>query len=190
MVRISISLVCLLVAGASYGQTAPDLTDRTVVAYMLTADQEAQFDCSDGRTSAFWSEWSTKNAGGTLMLDYIDLTVDNNGWNRAAVSFTGSDDAEMIVRLAYGVNGLYVLNTVKDNLFMEAADLGQDACDLMIDNLSSSDIAAGLSFEMYVQPSWWTVTYTCKQFQISMGGAQLPASFGSTRSLYAGMVKK
>ena len=153
------ALTCLMTAAVS-GQTAPDLTDRTVLAYQLTAEQEASF-ARDGALSPFWALFDAKNAQ-ALTRDYVELNTSNAAWNRSGAAFTGSDDAKLTIRFAYGQAGMYWYVAAQDNNFSEE-NLGEsgfqwDANDIIFDNLSSEDIRAGLSFEMYVQPSWWTIT--------------------------------
>jgi hypothetical protein len=46
--------VALLFAALSFGATAPDLSDKILVMYKLSAAQETQYDPASTTLSAFW----------------------------------------------------------------------------------------------------------------------------------------
>ena len=166
-------VVCTAMAMAA---TAPDINDQVLVMYKLSAQQEAQFNGTDGQLSGFWAQWDALNAGG-LTRDYIEMRSDITAvaWSRCATSpFAGADDAQLLIRAAYGANGAYFYCAVVDNQWVEPADWGTDMTDLYIDLFNTSN---GLGDPLNYFNTGWSITPSTRQIQVSVGSSTPLSTF-------------
>jgi len=100
--------------------------------------------------SPYWNNWQG---------DYIEMTVAKNAY--LPNSFTGDDDAKLIVKAAAGTNGMFFNIQIFDDTLKT-----DDLLDLLFDTLSSDDIMNANPMDFYIQPSWyWTLTYYSIQYQ-------------------------
>jgi hypothetical protein len=153
-----------------------DAHDQVCKSYLISTTQEAAF-ARDGAITPFWNLWDAANAGGTITMDYMDMTTTQNAWLKGGGTFSGPDDAELIVRSAYGVSGLYLYLEVHDDNWQPPAGFETDALDFLLDKMSSADIRACNPFDCYIQPSWsWSLTFYSIQYQISIGGGSVPSN--------------
>jgi hypothetical protein len=171
-------IALLLCTAVSFGQYGQEPTDRIFVAYKLTAAQEAQFNVATSGASEFWGLLT-----GCSAIDYIYITPQNNGLNRTDGTgpvFTGEDDAQLTVYLAYGDSGLYFYFKVQDNNWVDyqvdcggnpfgcTGDWANDAIDFALDPLAP-EVHTLASFPL---GNGWTKE--CAQYQLRFGGSEAP----------------
>jgi len=111
-----------------FSATAPDPGDSILVAYQINAVAEQAFAATSGAPAAFWADWETEGN------DIAALNKVENG----SGTITNDDDASMVVKAAYGEDGVY--------LFAEITD----------DNFRSGDV---LRFFFDTEPSNWVQTW-------------------------------
>jgi hypothetical protein len=162
---------------ASFGQTAPNLSDAVLVAYQVpTADADFT---SAGATaiSSFWGTWDGANAS-TLGMDIIKMDAGMSAYaqNRCAASaFTGAEDAGIEIRAAYSATAVYLYCAATDNSFVDYVGWQNDVVDIYVDAMNKAN---GLADAMnYFNPQQWGLTLTSKQIQVGMGGTSLPSVF-------------
>jgi hypothetical protein len=126
-------LLAFFVSGLVFAATDVDPTDYTLIAYELTADQEAGFDVNDGNPSEFWSAWDADDEG---KLDYVHLIPSTHGSRGCSpdgcppggtldpcsgpTGFEmGADDGQLFMRAAWGENGLYLYAIAVDDQFVD-----------------------------------------------------------------------
>jgi hypothetical protein len=169
----ALSVATLLLWCRAHAQEDPH--DWVLKSYRISASQEASF-ARDGILSPFWSVWDRTNSGGAASLDYIDMTTTQNAWCTDGGSFSGPDDAELIVRSAYGANGLYLYFEVHDDNWQDGTG-ESNALDFMLDTMSSREIRECNPLSCLVQPSWsWSLTPHSIQFQVTTGGGSVPSN--------------
>jgi hypothetical protein len=153
-----------------------DVHDQVVKSYKLRPELAASF-ARDGAISPFWRSWDVANAGANVAMDYIDMTTTQNAWVTGGGSFSGPDDAALIVRSAYGANGLYLYLEVHDDNWQQPAGYETDALDFLLDKMNSQAIRDCSPFDCYISPSFgWSLTYYSIQYQISIGGGSVPSN--------------
>ena len=151
---------------------AQDLSDFVVEAYQLSPAQEAQFDLANLSTiSPFWQKWSLCPTD----LDYIALTSENNALNGDPTRFEGTDDSRMKTYVAYGLNGLYILNVAFDDNYVNLlpgtnADYECDAVDMFLDVNSTEH---SMTNNMYI--NYGRTAGYC-QVQLRFGGGEAPTT--------------
>jgi hypothetical protein len=170
----AISTILFFIPCPSQAQPA-DLSDFTVVAYKLRAEQETQYSYTDGVLSDFWNTWDTVD------LDFIAEIPSTNGYTPDNRGWDGELDAQLAVRCAYSDRGLYVMLKVMDDNFVDivvtgdgdsafdqgAAEWMNDGVDMYLDIYSSSEqIAQNRFFLNFDQ-----LTTTTKQYQYRFGSA-------------------
>jgi len=142
--------------------TDVDLNDEILTAYPLSPMDEADFSLTDGNSAFFWEQWND--------LDHIEMNVNDNaveGWE----PFDGPDDAAMVIKAAYSLNGLYLFIKVNDNTWVPPADfsdIGCDAVDLYFDSRTQEEIKNTPNEEM-ATPWSNALTKTTKQMLVWMG---------------------
>jgi hypothetical protein len=166
---IAILAITISIAALPVGATAPDLNDKILVMYQLSAAQEMQYNPASAALSAFWTTWDTINAAG-LRMDYIFMASDNALYaeNRTAgISFSGHDDAQLTVRCAYGAKGAYFYIAVEDvGAWTPYTAWQTDCADFYFDIVSKANMDPANFFN----PTQWALTIDSKQFQLPFGG--------------------
>lgn len=182
-------IVCV-VASYSVNATGFDKGDRIVVAYELSATQEAQFSSTDNKVADFWAIWGANET----TLDYIYMDPSYDGGKHAGNhSQDGFDltanppDAATTIRYAYGANGIYLYWAQEDDQFVgviqtEDMIFRNDAVDFQFDSHSSSDIYAN----NYRINDFNSLTQNDVQFQQLFGGAGGEPLSWFRRSYYDG----
>ena len=151
---------------------AQDLADFVAEAYKLSSSEEAMFNLTDQtHTSAFWQKWSLCPA----TLDYISQTPENNALNGDVTRFEGTDDSRMKTYVAYGTNGLYILNVAYDDNYVNLlpgvnADYECDAVSMFLD-VNSTEYS--MTNNMYIIGGR-TAGYC--QVQLRFGGSEAPTT--------------
>ncbi len=157
--------------GKKISSTAPDQADSILVAYGLTAEMEAQFSSSDDKLSEFWNKYDE--------LDSNVLTQRNNAKRGAGFNFVLTHDCNMVVKAAYGADGVYLLLEINDdndvawpNEFVgtenEQFYLNFDAVDLLTDSRSIEEISDPAHKDQFVSRSFG-LTFTTRQYQVACG---------------------
>jgi len=152
--------------------TSPNPEDSVLVAYGLNAEQEKQFSASDQNLSAFWTLIDEHK-------DYIKLTQRGNAAPDATFNFVLTHDCNMIVKAAYGADGIYLLFEINDdndvawpNEFAgtenEQFYLNFDAVDVLMDSRSVASICQSENKNIFVSRSFG-LTSTTRQYQIACG---------------------
>ena len=90
----------------SWAGYEPD--DSVLVAYGLTGEMEAQFSSSDHKKSDFWKLIDGQH-------DRISLTQRENAAKGASFNFVLTHDCNMVVKAAYGADGIYLLLEINDD---------------------------------------------------------------------------
>ncbi len=151
---------------------APDSDDRVLVAYGLNMEQEKQFSANDAKVSAFWALIDEQK-------DYINLTQRNNAAPDAAFNFVLTHDCNMIVKAAYGADGIYLLYEINDDNDVawpnqltatenEQFYLNFDVVDVLMDSRSITSISLPENKDLFISKSFG-LTSTTRQYQIACG---------------------
>ncbi len=159
-------------AGKEISCTAPDPADSILVAYGLTSEMEGQFSVSDNKLSEFWNLFNDNR-------DKIMLKQRQNAARGAAFNFVLTHDCNMIVKAAYGADGIYLLLEINDdndvawpNEFAgtenEQFYLNFDAVDLLTDSRSIDEISDPANKDLFVSRSFG-LTFTTRQYQVACG---------------------
>ena len=82
--------------------------DSVLVAYGLTGEMEAAYSSSDNKVSDFWKLMDDK-------YDRISLKQRSNAARGANFNFVLTNDCNMVVRAAYGADGVYLLLEINDD---------------------------------------------------------------------------
>jgi len=150
-----------------------DVNDALLFINKLTSAETNQISFSDGDPASFWNtNWNGK--------DYVSLTTALHSYpNRD--SWTGADDAGLLLKAGANGNGIYFYFEILDNVFVDPIGGSEswkfDAIDIYIDNKSSGTIANEGSAIM-VNPSYYqALTFTSMQFQIFLYGTNQPEWF-------------
>lgn len=152
--------------------TSPDKSDSILVAYGLTAELERLFSAHDGKVSHFWNLIDENK-------DYIELTARANAKEGAQFNFVLTHDCNMIVKAAYGADGIYLLFEINDDndVFWpnkyagtenEQFYLNFDAVDFLIDTRSVQDICNPQNIDMFMSKGFG-LTFTTRQYQAACG---------------------
>jgi len=158
--------------GKEISSTAPDPEDSILVAYGLTSQMEAQFSAADNKLSGFWSlidEGHDRNI----------LKQRSNAARGAAFNFVLTHDCNMVVKAAYGADGVYLLLEINDDNDVawpnelvgtenEQFYLNFDAVDLLTDSRSIEEISSPEGKQMFVSRSFG-LTFTTRQYQVACG---------------------
>ncbi len=168
-------------AGKEIACTAPDPGDSILVAYGLSSEMEAQFSSTDNRASDFWELIDEERDRNILMQR-------SNAAEGAAFNFVLTHDCNMVVKAAYGADGVYLLLEINDdndvawpNEYVgterEQFYLDFDAVDLLTDSRSVREICSPEGRDQFV--SWsFGLTYTTRQYQVACGtGDSRPTGF-------------
>jgi hypothetical protein len=158
-------------AGKEISSTSRDPKDSILVAYGLTREMEAQFSSSDDKVSEFWNKYDE--------LDSNVLTQRKNAARGAAFNFVLTHDCNMVVKAAYGADGVYLLLEINDdndvawpNDFVgtenEQFYLNFDAVDLLTDSRSIKEICDPAHKDQFVSRSFG-LTSTTRQYQVACG---------------------
>ncbi|MDD5675396.1 MAG: hypothetical protein PHC61_14595, partial [Chitinivibrionales bacterium] len=91
----------------------PDVTDFVLVAYQLSAAQEADFSTTDGIRAPFWNAWDV--CTDKLDYQYCDPSCCAGG----TVPMVGPLDAQLTVYAAYGQTGVYLYLKVEDDSWVD-----------------------------------------------------------------------
>jgi hypothetical protein len=171
-------LVCALAIGGLVALATAQPRDASVFthgynnvpaikAYHLSAAQEAQFSNADNKRSCFWLAWELPTAT-RLDSAMTEGGAANTGWGPIETP----DDETVIVKMAWGTAGLYVLYQVIDDAwigYVSPIDYENDCCELFLDPHSAQALyGAGTPYFTAVDISQLTETYD--QFQIRFGG--------------------
>jgi len=159
-------------AGKEISATAPDPEDSILVAYGLNSSMEKQFSSTDNKLSEFWELFDSAK-------DRVSLTQRKNGANGAAFNFVLTHDCNMVVKAAYGADGVYLLLEINDdndvawpNDFVgnenEQFYLNFDAVDLLTDSRSIEVISDPANRDQFVSGSFG-LTFTTRQYQVACG---------------------
>lgn len=149
-----------------------DPNDSILVAYGLSAIKEKQFSSVDGELSDFWGEIDETK-------DHISLTQRNNAARDAAFNFVLTHDCNMLIKAAYGADGIYLLMTMNDDNDVawpnelsgtenEQFYLHYDAVDLIMDSRDIQTIADPENRDMMLSRSFGLTT-TTRQYQVACG---------------------
>lgn len=161
--------------GKIHAATSPDPTDSVLVSYGLTPDLERQFSDSDHKVSAFWD---LIHDG----LDHIRLTARENAREGSTFNFVLTHDCNMMVKSAYGADGIYLLFEVNDDDDVawpnqlagtehEQFYLHYDAVDVLMDSRSVAEISDPDNVDLFFTRGFG-LTVTTKQYQIACGTKQ------------------
>jgi hypothetical protein len=142
--------------------------DSVLIAYQLTSAQTAQFKPTDTTVSAFWNLIDSSH-------DYWNLLPSTSTYSNGGSGFAGDSDAQMNMKAAYDSNGVYFYFRIIDNSWDADTGWQPDKIDLYVDNQSSTAIDTADQTTEYVQG---TLTYTCQQYWIPMGGDSTPTIIG------------
>ncbi|MFC2125227.1 hypothetical protein ACFLU5_10475 [Bacteroidota bacterium] len=158
--------------GKEINANAPDNRDSILVSYGLNADLETQFSSTDGKIAEFWDMIGEKH-------DYINMLQRKDAKRGAEFKRVLTHDCNMIVKSAYGGDGLYLLFEVNDdsdtawpNKF-NGTEKEQfynhfDAVDFMIDSRSVKEICSAEGRKLFVSPHF-SFTKTTMQYQAAFG---------------------
>ncbi len=138
----------------------------------MTGQMEAQFSADDGKLSEFWSLIDEGH-------DRNELKQRTNAARGAEFNFVLTHDCNMVVKAAYGADGIYLLLEINDdndvawpNEFVgtenEQFYLNFDAVDLLTDSRSIGEISAPEGKDMFVSRSFG-LTFTTRQYQVACG---------------------
>jgi hypothetical protein len=158
--------------GKTVSWAAPDLKDSILVAYGLTGQMEAQFSASDHELSDFWGLIDDQH-------DRIELKQRKNAARGAAFNFVLTHDCNMVVKAAYGADGVYLVMEINDdndvawsNEFngteKEQFYLEFDAVDLLTDSRSIKEISDPINKDQFVSKSFG-LTFNTRQYQVACG---------------------
>ncbi len=158
--------------GREVNFTAPDVNDSVLVAYGLTAEQEAQFSSQEHQISAFWDLIGED-------LDRIEMTARNNGTGNADFNPVLTNDCALTVKAAYGADGIYLLFLITDDDDVawpneltgtenEQFYLDFDAMDVLMDSRSIKDISSPENRGMMLDRAFG-LTFTTRQYQVACG---------------------
>ena len=171
--------------GQMYIAEHPDPDDSVLVSYGLPPELEKQFSSSDNEVSGFW-ELIDDN------LDYIRLTARKNAKNGSAFNFVLTHVCNMIVKSAYGADGIYLLFEINDDNDVawpnelagtenEQFYLNFDAIDVLMDSRSVKEISDPDKIDLFFQKGFG-LTVTTKQYQIACGtDKERPTGFVRSR---------
>lgn len=165
---VSLVMVCAVGMQVSYAQCG-DAFDGILCASLLSTDQVAQFDAADEKVSDFWH---------SLSGDYIELVPSDSDCYPGYCGFSDATDATVLVKVGATDEGLYVYSEVRDNTWVDPSggdSYGDDSVDLYFDKLSADEIFTCTDCQIGLYSS--TLTYTSQQFQLFMGGAEVPGTF-------------
>jgi len=158
--------------GKAFITPQPDPGDSVLVSYGLTPNLEKQFSSSDNKVSGFWNLI-------TEDMDYIRLTARKNAKDGSTFNFVLTHDCNMIVRSAYGADGIYLLFEINDDNDVawpnelagtenEQFYLNFDAIDILMDSRSVEEISDPDNIDLFFQRGFG-LTVTTKQYQIACG---------------------
>lgn len=158
--------------GKTYLSTPPDPEDSVLVSYGLTPELEKQFSSGDNEVSGFWNLIDDD-------LDYIRLSARKNAKVGSAFNFVLTHDCNMIVKSAYGADGIYLLFEVNDDNDVawpnelagtenEQFYLNFDAVDVLMDSRSVEEISDPDNIDLFFK-RMFGLTATTKQYQIACG---------------------
>ena len=159
-------------AGKEIDSSSPLPGDSVLVAYGLNAEFEAQFSADDYRVSEFWSLIDEN-------MDRMELKQRTNAARGAAFNFVLTHDCNMVVKAAYGADGIYLLLEINDdndvawpNEFNgtenEQFYLEFDAVDLLTDSRSIEEISDPANSDQFVSRNFG-LTSTSRQYQVACG---------------------
>jgi hypothetical protein len=159
-------------AGKEIACTSPDPGDSILVAYGLSSEMEAQFSSTDNRASDFWELIDEKRDRNILMQR-------SNAADGATFNFVLTHDCNMVVKAAYGADGIYLLLEINDdndvawpNEYVgtenEQFYLDFDAVDLLTDSRSVREICSPEGRDEFVSRSFG-LTFTTRQYQVACG---------------------
>lgn len=86
----------------------PDCEDSVLIAYCLDEELEKQFWFSNEKISEFWNLFGEQH-------DFINLVQRKNSTADANFNFVITHDCNMIIKAAYGSDGLYLLFEINDD---------------------------------------------------------------------------
>ncbi len=152
--------------------TLPDPQDSILVAYGLSSQMESQFSSSDQKISAFWALIDDQR-------DQLQLKQRTNAANGAEFNFVLTHDCNMVVKAAYGADGIYLLLEINDDNDVvwpnelvgtenEQFYLNFDAVDLLTDSRSVEEISDPANKNQFVSRSFG-LTFTSRQYQVACG---------------------
>ncbi len=172
-------------AGKTFSSTLPDPLDSVLVAYGLTQEQEGQYSSGDNMVSAFWNLIDDDH-------DYIRLSARKNAREGSAFNFVLTHDCNLIVKSAYGADGIYLLFVVNDDNDVawpnelagtenEQFYLNFDAVDVLMDSRSVEEISDTNNIDLFFTRGFG-LTVTTKQYQIACGTVkERPTGFVRSR---------
>ncbi len=146
-----------------------DPSDKVLIAYGLTAEQERQF-AADDKATPFWDMIGEDR-------DYVRLNVSEHIGERgdSYESAEASGDAEILIKATRSRAGLYLYFEASDDEWSEPEDLF-DAVDLHFCRDSSEQIASAEPKDMFMKMMNWCITLSWRQFQINFGTDEKPAN--------------
>jgi hypothetical protein len=162
-------LAAVSLTATSLGETAPDLNDSVLVGYQLSTYELVQYNPAGTTLAPFLDRWDYYNAAG-LSRDYLFMASDNPQyvWNEnAGVSFTGHDDAQITVRLAYSNNGAYFYIKVEDNIWTPYTSWATDCAEIYLDIIPLTQQTS----DGWFNPTQWALSPSSKQIQLPFGGS-------------------
>jgi hypothetical protein len=159
-------------AGNVIASSLPDPSDSLLVAYGLTAEMESRFSAGDQRVSDFWKLMDADR-------DQLVLKQRTHAAPGAAFNPVLTHDCNMVVKAAYGADGIYLLLEINDdndvawpNEFTgtenEQFYLHFDAVDLLTDSRSIAEISDPANGDQFVSGSFG-LTFTTRQYQVACG---------------------
>lgn len=153
--------------------TQPGLAQDSVLTIdWLTLSQEQMFATGDGVISTLWEHWDGRDS--LLLLPATHTYPGNGKWESPA-------DAGIVVKIAGGVRGLYVLAKVRDDTWIDSSLVSSpsehyfDGLCLFHDILSLDSMASCADCLANIHSSW--LTYTSKQLTFRLGGTPPPEVF-------------
>ena len=149
-----------------------DPSDSVLVSYGLTPELEKEFSAVDNKVSGFWDLIDDD-------LDHIRLSARKNAREGSAFNFVLTHDCNMIVKSAYGADGIYLLFVVNDDDDVawpnelagtenEQFYLNFDAVDVLMDSRSVEEISDPENSDLFFMRVFG-LTATTKQYQIACG---------------------
>jgi hypothetical protein len=167
---IGLLVFTLFTAQSILFATEVDINDDLLIAYYLSAAEEAEFKLDDGIASSFWDKWSNR--------DRIEMNV-NDHWNSSSASFDGPEDASLNLRVAFSDKGLCLYAKVTDNVWVTPtsfSDLLCDVVDIYFDSRTREEIKNTPSEDM---ATYWknAISKTTLQFFVWMGSNSVNYSY-------------
>lgn len=164
---LCIAVAATMLAGSAattFGQCEDPFDAVLCVHHVAVADEQFEM---DGRVSDFWSNWESK--------DYVELIPPGDCYP-VTCGFDDAEDATLSIKAVGTSKGLYMLASVKDNTWVDRADIddwGADAVDFYFDKLSANDIWTCTDCLIGLYDA--VFSYSTQQFQVWMGATGLPA---------------